>query len=156
MMRIARRALALSAGTLLIACGMPRANPVTYTAYQLTCCTKADIDQLWKPCTEVDLHWIVVNGTTTTVAPTHVLVITASLTGPYSDIDTLKHSRGAAHVVQGSMITMDDRAPPPAPAVSIFLLPADLPAGYYNLAFNIDFGDGSSGGGAGIVRVGAQ
>jgi hypothetical protein len=134
---------------------MPGPSPVTYTAYQLTCCTKADIEQLWHPGTEVDLHWIV-ESSTTTVNPAHKVVITATLKGPYSDIDTLKHASGATKVVQGSVITMDDSVPPPEPAVSIFLLPADLPPGYYNLAFKSDFGGGNSAGGASIVRVGTQ
>jgi hypothetical protein len=148
--------VALSAGTLLTACGMPSANPVTYNAFQLTCCTKADIDQLWKPGTEVDLHWIVVTSTRTTVAPNHKLVIVGSLTGPYNDVATLKQGKGATHVVQGSVVTMDDRFPPLEPAVTTFVLPADLPAGYYNLSFKTDFGDGSSAGGASVVRVGTQ
>lgn len=140
----------------MTSCAVFGPSPVTYNAYQLTCCTKADIDQLWKPGTEVDLHWIVVTGTRTTVAPTHNLVIVASLTGPYNDVATLKQAKGAAHVVQGSVVTMDDRVPPMEPAVSTFLLPADLPSGYYNLSFKTDFGDGSSAGGASIIRVGTQ
>jgi hypothetical protein len=131
-------------------------TPVTYSAYQLTCCTRADVEQVWKPGTEVDLDWIVQNTTTTTVSPSHKVVVTATLMGPYSDIPTLKHASGATHVVQGSVIEMDDRVPPPDPAVSIFLLPADLPPGYYNLAFKTDFGGGNSAGGASIVRVGTQ
>jgi hypothetical protein len=129
-------------------------NPVTYNAYYLTCCTKADIDQLWQPGTEVDLHWIVEAGTRTTVNPTHKLVIAAGLTGPFSDIAALKQAKGATHAVQGSAVTIDDRVPPPEPEVSIFLLPADLPAGYYNLETKVDFGDGSSARGGTIIRVG--
>jgi len=131
-------------------------SPVTYTAYELTCCNKADIEQLWQPGTEVDLHWIVDSRTTTAVSPGHKVVITATLMGPYSDIDTLKHASSATKLVQGSVITMDDSVPPAEPPVSIFLLPVDLPPGYYNLEFKSDFGGGNSAGGASIIRVGIK
>jgi hypothetical protein len=137
------------------ACGMLGPDPVTYNAYYLTCCTKADIDHLWQPGTEVDLHWIVEAGTRTTVNPTHKLVVGAALTGPYSDVATLKQAKGATHAVQGSIVRIDDRVAPSEPEVSIFLLPADLPPGYYNLETKVDFGDGSSAGGGTIVRVGS-
>ena len=150
MSRVASSALAL---LLVAACGVTGPNPVTYTAYQLTCCTQADVEQLWQPGTEVDLHWTVESGTKTTVNPTHKVVVVVTLTGPYADVVTLKQAKGGTHVVQGSVITMDDRVPPAEPAVSIFLLPADLPPGYYNLAFNTDFGGGNSAGGASVVRV---
>lgn len=140
---------------LLTACGLPGSNAVTYTAYQLTCCTQADIEQVWQPGTEVDLHWTVESRTRTAAAGGgHKVMIVVALMGPYSDIATLKSSKGATHVVQGSVITMDDRVPPPEPAITTFLLPADLPAGYYNLTFTTDFGGGNSMEGASIVRVG--
>jgi hypothetical protein len=154
--RFAGWVLALSAGTLMTGCGMLGPSPVTYTIYGLTCCAKADVEQVWQPGKEVDLHWIVESSTTTTVNPNHNVVITATLMGPYSDIPTLKRAIGATRTVQGTVIEMDDRVPPPDPAVSIFLLPADLPPGYYNLAFNTDFGGGNSAGGASIVRVGTE
>jgi hypothetical protein len=140
---------------LLSACG-PAGPTVTYTQYQLTCCTQADVDQAWRPGTAVELHWIVMSSTTTTVNPTHKAVVSAALMGPFSDIAALKRAGGAAHAVQGSIVTFDDRTPPPPDEVSSFLLPADLPPGYYQLNIRVDFGDGGSAGGGSIVRVGAQ
>jgi hypothetical protein len=58
------------AGMLLGAC-YPPGPTVTYTQYQLTCCTQADIDRVWQPGTTVELHWIVRSATTTTANPTH-------------------------------------------------------------------------------------
>jgi hypothetical protein len=129
-------------------------TPVTYTSYQLTCCTKADIDQTWQPGTEVDLHLMVETRTQTTISATHEVVIVATLMGPFSDVPTLKHAKGATHVIQGSVVTMDDRTPPVETPVSIFLLPADLPAGFYNLALKSDFGGGNSMETGSIVHVG--
>ncbi len=142
--------------TLLTACGLPGPKAVTYTGYYLTCCTQADIDQPWKPGTTVELHWIVESFSRTTVNPTHKAVATAVLTGPYSDVPTLKHASGATHSVKGSVIAMDDRTPPSTTPVTTFLLPPDLPPGYYNLNFKWDFGDGSSADSGSIVRVGTQ
>jgi hypothetical protein len=144
------------AGTLVTSCGLPGSGAVTYTQYQLTCCTTADIDQVWQPGTTVELHWIVMTSTTTTIKPTHKTVVSAVLMGPFSDVATLKRAGGATHAVQGSIVTFDDRTPPPANEVSTFLLPADLPRGYYQLNIKVDFGDGGSAGGGSVVRVGGQ
>ena len=157
MRRILRLALAILLPlVLLTACGFPGQNAVTYTAYYLTCCTKADIDQTWQPGTTVELHWILESASRTTVNPTHKTVLTAVLTGPYKDASTLKEASGATHTVQGSITTMDDRNPPPVTPVATFLLPPDLPPGYYNLKIKWDFGDGSSAASASIVQVGPQ
>jgi hypothetical protein len=143
------------AGMVLGACDAPGPT-VTYTQYRLTCCTQADIDQVWHPGTMVELHWIVMSATTTTVNPTHKAVVSAALMGPFSDVAALKRAGGATHAVQGSIVTFDDRTPPLPDEVSTFLLPADLPPGYYQLNIKVDFGDGSSAGGGSIVRVGAE
>lgn len=157
MRRFLRWALALYlAVTLVTACGLPGPNPVTYTAYQLTCCTKADIDRLWQPGTTVGLHWIVETASRTTIKPTHKVIIAAVLMGPYSEVTTLKQANGATHAVKGSIITTDDRTPSPIAQVTTFFLPPDLPPGYYKLNLKWDFGDGSSAGASSVVRVGTQ
>jgi hypothetical protein len=143
------------AGMVLGACYAPGPT-VTYTQYQLTCCVQSDIGQVWKPGTTVELHWIVMSATTTMANPTHKAVVSAALTGPFSDVATLKRAGGATHAVQGSIVTFDDRTPPPSDEVSTFFLPADLPPGYYQLNIRADFGDGAWAGGYSIVRVGAQ
>lgn len=143
------------AGMALGACDA-QGPTVTYTQYQLTCCTQADIDRVWQPGTTVELHWIVMSATTTTINPTHKAVVSAALMGPFSDVAALKRATGAPHAVQGSIVTFDDRTPPPPGQVTTFLLPADLPAGYYQLNTKVAFGDGGSAGGGSIVRVGAQ
>ena len=76
--------------------------------------------------------------------------------GPYSGVTALKQASSAAHAVQGSTITMDDRTPPPTAQVTTLLLPADLRPGYYNLNLKWDFGGGSSAGAGSVVRVGTQ
>lgn len=128
---------------------------MTYTPYQLTCCTKADIDQVWQPGATIELHWTVRTSTTTTVNPTHKATVSALLLGPYADVLTLKKAAGATNAVQGSVVAIDDRVAPTTPPVSYFFLAPDLPAGYCKLN-KTDFGDGSSAGGASIVRVGTQ
>jgi hypothetical protein len=155
--RIFRWVLAFAlCGALASACGLPGPSPVTYTAYQLTCCTRADIEQVWAPGTSVDLHWIVQTSSRTTINPTHKVVITAVLQGPFSDVTTLKRSGAATHAVQGSALTFDDRTLPSAEQVTTFSLPPDLPAGYYNLNMRWDLGDGSSVAGSSVVRVATQ
>jgi hypothetical protein len=125
---------------------------VTYTAYNLTCCTQADIDRLWQPGTTVELHWMVESRTRIKVLdqvlfdvsspPDHRVVITADLTG--------------AATVHGSVIAMDDRTPPSTTPVTTFLLPTDLPPGYYNLGLYWSYRDGGIGDPTNLVRVGTQ
>ena len=139
----------------LTGCGFYGPQPGTYTAYQLTCCTKADIEQTWRPGTTVGLHWIVETSSRTTVNPTHRVTITSKLLGPYDDVASLKSSKPATHTVNGSVTAFDDRRPPPTESlVATFELPQDLQPGLYRLDFTSDFGDGSSAGGSSIVRVG--
>lgn len=128
--------------------------PVTYTQYQLTCCAQADIDQTWQPGATVELHWMVLANTVTTVNPSHKAVSSAQLLGPFSDVDTLKHAKAGQYVVQGSIVTIDDRVAPSTPPVSEFFLPPDLPTGYYQLNIHTDLGDGTSFGSGSIVHVG--
>jgi hypothetical protein len=152
-----RSALALLLPVAFVtACGSPGPTAVTYTGYYLTCCTQADLDQPWQPGTTVELTWIVKSASRTTVNPTHQAVASAALTGPYKDVATLKLASGATHTVQGSAVAMDDRTAPPTTPVTTFVLPADLPPGFYNLNVKWDYGDGSLAEGGSIVRVGTQ
>ena len=146
--------------TLLSACWLP--GRTTYTAFNLTCCTKADLDRLWQPGTTVELHWMVESASVSKLNPTHRVSITAVLGGPYSDQDALKRaiqqtpSGEATHAVQGSVIAMDDRAPPPTRPVTTFLLPTDLPPGYYDLTLIWVDQDGGTLDPLRSVRVGTQ
>jgi hypothetical protein len=149
------RGLAVLATPLLVAaCSIAGPTPTNYTAYQLTCCTQADIERDWQPGTSMNLHWIVQTAHVTTVNPTHRVVITAKLQGPHSDASNLKQSPAGGYDVSGSTITIDDRVPPSPETVMTFTLPAALPTGLYNLAIKWDLGDGSSAEGGSVVRVG--
>ena len=140
---------------LMAACGgIPGSTPVSYTAFQLTCCTQADIDQLWQPGSTVELHWTVETSRVTTTDATHNALIVVTLSGPFPDVTTLKKSHGATNILQGSIIRMDDRTAPDPVPVTTFFLPADLPTGFYKLDFKTDFGGGGSEGGESVVRVG--
>ncbi|HSP09756.1 MAG TPA: hypothetical protein VLU92_09200 [Candidatus Dormibacteraeota bacterium] len=139
----------------LAVCG-PAPQAVTYTAYYLVCCTQAELDQPWRPGTTVELSWIVESVRRTTVNPTHKAVATGVLTGPYSDAPAPQSASGATHTVHGTTVAMDDRMAPSATPVATFVLPANVPPGYYNLNMRWDFGDGSLAESDSTVRVGAQ
>jgi hypothetical protein len=127
----------------------------------LTCCTRADLDRLWQPGTTVELRWKVESAIVSKLNPTHRVSTTANLSGPYSDPAAVNQAiqRGSAGVmssVQGSFIDMDDRAPPPTTPVTTFLLPADLPPGYYDLTLIWVDQDGDTIDPLRSVRVGTQ
>jgi hypothetical protein len=92
--------------------------------------------------------------------PTHKVFITALLSGPYSDLAGLKQiirtdfPTGDHPAVHGSVIAMDDRTRPSTTPVTTFVLPADLPPGYYDLTLIWEDGNGGTGDPHNIVRVG--
>lgn len=152
-----RRGVGALAGVLLSACGYYAPQPVTYTEYQLTCCTKADVEQVWRPGTTVALHLIVQKSTKTAVNPSHRVVLTSVLVGPFEDVTSLKHSSTGAHSVNGAEIVFDDSTQPaPESQVMSFVLPSDLPSGFYQLNLRWDFGGGNAVESGSVVRVGAQ
>ena len=151
---LASALVALIGSALVTACGTVGPQATTYTAYQLTCCSPGDIERVWQPGTTVDLHWNQTASQVTTVNPSHRVVITGTLDGPYADVSTLKQLKAAAYQVRGSSVSFDDRIPPAADTVMTFLLPANLPPGFYNLNTSWDLGAGDSASGGSVVRVG--
>ncbi|HET7467870.1 MAG TPA: hypothetical protein VFL29_14525 [Candidatus Dormibacteraeota bacterium] len=146
--------IGITVTALLTACGDVGSPATHYTAYRLTCCAQGDIERTWQPGTAVDLHWIPSTTEVTAVNPSHRVTITATLSGPYADVLTLKQGKTAAREVPGSTVTYDDRVAPAAGTVMTFLLPADLPPGLYNLETNWDFGAGDSASAGSVVQVG--
>ena len=129
-------------------------SATTYMAYQLTCCAAADINSPWTPGSTFDLHLLPTGPQViTTVNPSHHVRISGLLSGPYADAATLKKGGSVAAVISGSSFEFDDRAKPSGDAVITFALPADLPAGLYNLVLTWDLGDGSSSSASSIVQV---
>jgi hypothetical protein len=128
--------------------GAPAPTPAAATSY--TCCLRDDVDRVWQPGETLTLHWTAKPGTGS--GASHVVRLTATLTGPYADVGALKRGGAAARRLQNTVTTTDERTET-APVNSI-VLPADLPPGLYNLATEIDYGDGNRTGGASIVRVG--
>ena len=143
---------------------------VTDRTYSLTCCTQADINRPWQPGTTVDLHWTVESDNLLDRAfdkcekPTHKVSITAFLSGPYSgDLAGLKQiiltggtlaGEPTGATVHGSVIAMDDRTRPSTTPVTTFVLPADLPPGYYDITLIWEDGTGGTVDPTNIVRVG--
>ena len=170
MRRVFRWPLVLLLGVALVS-GAVLVFLVTDTGYDVTCCTHADIDRPWQPGTTVDLHWTVESDSSNVLDrvfdrfenPTHKVSIRAVLSGPYSDRAAVNQAiqPGPAGdnptvTVLGSVTPMDDRTRPSTTPVTKFVLPADLPAGYYDLTLLWEDGNGGTGDSSNIVRVGTQ
>jgi hypothetical protein len=168
--RVFRWPLVLLLGVAVVS-GALLAFLVTDTGYDVTCCTQADIDRPWQPGTTVELHWTVETDSPNLPDrvfdrfenPTHKVSITAVLSGPYSDRAAVNHAiqQGPTGdiptvTVLGSVTAMDDRTRPSTAPVTTFVLPADLPAGYYDLTLLWEDGNGGIGDPRNIVRVGTQ
>jgi len=138
-------------GLVAAACGGGAATPAPVATTSYTCCPRDDVDRVWQPGETLTLHWTARPGTRS--GASHVVRLTATLTGPYADAGALKRGAAAARRLQNVVTTTDERTEP-APVSSI-VLPSDLPPGLYNLATDVDLGGGSHAGGASVVRVGA-
>jgi hypothetical protein len=152
--RLLRTSLGVLLTTVLIAgCGNAAQPAGRYPTYQFNCCSASDVNPMWQAGQTVDLHWSVEPGPSTADDIAHTIILTAVLSGPYADAPTLKKAGGATHFIQGPVIKTTNRdATPP---VTTFILPADLPAGFYNLAIKMDFGGGNSMGAGSVIQVGA-
>ena len=141
--------------TLVAACGASSPNTVQmYPVYQFTCCAREDVEQAWNPGQTVELHWMVRQGAPSVSNTPHPVTLYATIMGPYADVATLKRGGSARYTIQGSTVRTNDRTPSPVP-VSTLILTSNLPAGYYNLMFVDDLGDGRSSPGAFPIRIGA-
>src|SRR5262245_54006723 len=140
-------------GLALAACGSPPTPTVTYTRYQFTCCQASDVDRAWRPGETLTVHWIAKEGMPTADATRHRVTLSATLSGPYADAASLKSGAAATRRLQATTITVDDRTS--AAPVSTIALPPDLPAGLYNLAIEVDTGQGNGMTAASVVRIGS-
>ena len=148
--------LGLAFAALLAGCGSFGPRPTTYMAYQLTCCSESDIDQIWRPGTTAQLHWIIQQAPTTTTNPSHKVTISTALTGPYSSVESLRASAVGLRTVSGSVTQFDDRIRPSTGVATNIVLPADLSPGFYRLDISWDLGDGSSAASYSVVQVGGS
>jgi hypothetical protein len=146
---------AVAATALLGGCSSsgPAQPGVAYARYEFTCCLASETGQTWRSGQAVELHWIVRSAGEMADSKRRSVVLTATVTGPYKDVATLKVQGPAARTVAADRIATDDRTP--AVPVSILPLPADLPPGFYNLTVKVDFGGGTSTESASVVQVGS-
>ena len=155
MRRFGRLATALAAFALLVGGCSSSAGQSggLYPSYTFSCC-QATGAQGWYPGAMVSLDWIVQPVGDTADNGRVALTLTASLIGPYPDVNSLKAGAPAAKTLQVPPVSTDNRTPT-APTSS-FTLPPDFAPGFYNLAFTTDSGNGNSSGGASVIDLGAS
>ncbi|OJV60183.1 MAG: hypothetical protein BGO38_00025 [Cellulomonas sp. 73-145] len=128
-------------------------SPASFT---YTCCASADIDQVLHPGDVLVLHWIVETVPPTQSYPEAPVTLSASLTGAYPDVTTLKSSSGAgapSPSVTAAPVQTTNRAG--GAPVSTIAIPADAAPGLYNLSTSVESGGGRASG-ASVVRVEAR
>ncbi len=147
-MRVLNCALAgLLVGTCLAGCSS--GPPVTYPRYQYTCCDAADVQRVWHPGETLTMHWTATVALTTD-SSTGTLTLTATLTGPYADVNSLKAGSAASTTLSAAPLSASNVTP--SILVSLIALPAGLAPGFYNLASAVTAPGGQSGGST-IVQV---
>jgi len=141
-------------GLVLSACGE---QPAFYGSHSYSCCTENTGNLIWPAGERVTLHWQPTPPGRTTDPNPRQIILSVSLTGPFTSIDALKQatSQGlkptGVRTITAAPVTVNDRVV--LSTISQLDLPTDLPPGYYNLATQAAEAGGSVGGGAIVVVV---
>ncbi len=124
-----------------------------------TCCEAKDIETLYRPGDDLALHWIV-NAPDGPVKGSPQVELTATLTGPYSSVETLKAAPDVAQSAPGKVaftaVPVRPSGTPDERPVSTIEISSDAEPGYYNLDFAVVDDGGSSVSGASVIRVVAK
>lgn len=147
----------LFAVSLALSSCFPYADEVRiYAEHSYMCCVESLGTHWWYAGQNITLHWGPTPPARTTDPTRHPIVLTLSLTGPFANVDTLKQatSQGTnpagVRTISAAPVTANDRLVE-SPASQLYL-PADLPPGFYNVAWQAAEG-GNSLGGDGIIKV---
>ncbi len=141
---------AVVATAILTGCS-PSQPPATYSHYQYTCCDAADVQRVWHPGETLTMHWSPQSAQTTD-SSTQMLTLTASLTGPYADVDSLKKGGAASISLKAAPVSASNGTH--SSPVSVIALPAGLAPGLYNLTGTVA-SSGASSSGSSIIQVAA-
>jgi len=141
----------LLAGAIAAGCTSPT---VRSTGVSYTCCDESLVATSWHPGQQLRVAW---TRTATVPAGQHFQAVTLSavLTGPFSKATALKTTISQGHrgplTAQSAKLTISQD--PPGSAVSVIIIPASAPPGFYNLE-TIESSGGGTVSGATIITVG--
>ena len=133
--------------------GSHGAVAVRHVTYGYSCCVATDIDLVRHPGDVLALHWIVTESTDGPGQASAPVTLSASLTGSFPDVTSLKRSPAAAKSLAAPVIhttTWTGGTP-----TSWLQIPATATPGLYNLATQVSSGGATFAGGA-IVQVTAK
>ena len=145
----------IATGLALAACGQraDHAPGVHHTTVTYTCCQQADIAPVRHPGDVVQVHWIVSAGPPSASSKAGSVTLSASLSGPYPDVNSLKTASSPVAAATATPVQTTDRTG--GAPISTLVIPADSAGGYYNLTFAVDSA-GATRSGASVIRVAAH
>ena len=151
------RLLVVAAAIGLAGCGTTSASGgVSYATYSYNCCAEITTATSWRAGDHLTLHWTAVAGQPTPDKTAHVMKLRLTLTGPFATVDALKQATGQGRTpatvrsIDAVTPTVTDRTG--GTPASELDLPANLPAGYYNLETSVS-SDCCSTGGATVITI---
>ena len=145
----------LAAGLALAGCGQhaDHAQGVHHATVTYTCCKPADIAPVRHPGDVVQVHWIVSAGPPSASSNAGSVTLSASLSGPYPDVNSLKTASSPVAAATATPVRTTDRTG--GAPTSTLVVPADAASGFYNLTFAVE-SEGATRSGASIIRVAAH
>ena len=141
-------------GVLVGGCSRPAAAPtVGYARYGYSCCQPGP-PEVAHPGQVITLHWVTAAQPPTPAATATPVTLSAWLTGPFPTVAALKTAMTAASppaaAVTAAAVRTTDRVG--GTPISTLPLPAQAPAGFYDLRTSVVSGGGALAGDA-VVQV---
>jgi hypothetical protein len=125
--------------------------------FSYNCCSTSFIDAIRHPGEVLKLRWSQLTNTpTTSKQPAFTIVLSASISGPFATVASLKSAFGRSHPKHGAInskaaaIRLSNTKP--ANPVSTIRIPANAGKGYYELTTSVADGSVTQTGGS-VIRV---
>jgi hypothetical protein len=125
--------------------------------FSYTCCSASFIDTIHHPGDVLKLRWIqLTNAPTSSKQPAFMIVLSASISGPFATVASLKSAFARSHSKYGDINSKatairlsNTKSENP---ISSIRIPANAGNGYYELTTSVGGGSVTSGGGS-VIRI---
>ena len=128
-----------------------------HATFSYNCCSASFIDTIHHPGEVLKLRWIqLTNAPTSSKQPAFTIVLSASISGPFATVASLKSAFARSHPKYGAVnskataIRLSNTKS--ANPVSLIRIPADAGKGYYEFTTSVAGGSVTSSGGS-VIRI---
>lgn len=133
-------------------CSSPGSNTsVGHEQFTFSCCTGLNDSKIWLAGETLAFHWTEESSGSRSDVTGIQVTLTAVLAGPYLSVALLKSGGAHAETIRSPAIAASSTTN--SNPISTIALPADLPAGWYDVAFTADSATGNGMSSATVIQV---